>query len=109
MSIVEITREQFEELLRRGSLRETVPFTVESIVRAATREPRALLLDDAIYASVFAALESGKHVILTGPPGTAKTTLAEAVADAAAEAGSVRGTCSRPRQRTGRPTRRSAV
>jgi MoxR-like ATPase/predicted RNA-binding protein with PUA-like domain len=87
MSIVEITRDQFEELLRRGSLRETVPFTVDSIVRAATREPRALLLDEATYASVFSALESGKHVVFTGPPGTAKTTLAEAVAEAAAEAG----------------------
>lgn len=87
MSIAEISREQYEELVRRGGQLERVPFTVESITRLATEPPRNLLLGNEIYASVFAALTSGKHVILTGPPGTAKTTLAEAVAEAAAQGG----------------------
>lgn len=64
-----------------------VTFSLASIKLAATQEPRRLRLSEQVYASVFAALESGKHVVLTGAPGTAKTTLAEAVAEAAARAG----------------------
>jgi MoxR-like ATPase len=86
--------QRLQELLAGGeTIRATPiePFTVSSIIEAATREPRRLRLDDEIYSSVFAALESGKHVVLTGPPGTAKTTLAEAVAEAAANAGRCSG------------------
>lgn len=50
-----------------------------------------LTLADEIYAQVLAALNSGKHIILTGPPGTAKTTLAQAVCEAAATAGRCSG------------------
>jgi MoxR-like ATPase len=86
MSISEISRDQFERLLSLARRVETEPFTVDSIKRAATEEPRRLELDEEIYASIFSALQSGKHVVLTGPPGTAKTTLAEAVAEAASRA-----------------------
>jgi MoxR-like ATPase len=61
------------------------PLDLETL-RAAGVD-RGLILEDRTYASVLAALESGKHVILTGPPGTAKTTLAEVVATIAAAAG----------------------
>jgi MoxR-like ATPase len=64
---------------RRDSL------TVAAVREIAERD-HGLLLDDGIYATLVAALESGKHVILTGPPGTAKTTLAQAVATAAEQA-----------------------
>lgn len=59
-------------------------------LRSAVAEEE-LALEDALLAQVLAALDSGKHIILTGPPGTAKTTLAQLVADLARRAGRCRG------------------
>jgi MoxR-like ATPase len=80
-SIQPITRVQFEKLLKAGGKKAAAEFNIESIRAAA--EAAGLALAPEIYAQLLAALESGKHVILTGPPGTAKTTLAQAVAQAA--------------------------
>jgi MoxR-like ATPase len=59
-------------------------------LRTAVAEAE-LALDDALLAQVLAALDSGKHIILTGPPGTAKTTLAQLVAELARRSGRCRG------------------
>lgn len=50
------------------------------------RTKHDLELDPGVYQAVVAAINSGKHVILTGPPGTAKTTLAEVVCELAGKA-----------------------
>jgi MoxR-like ATPase len=65
------------------------PFDLETLQAAGV--DRGLILEDRAYSSVLAALNSGKHVILTGPPGTAKTTLAEVVATVASAAGRCAG------------------
>ncbi len=50
-------------------------------------ESAGLRLPDSVYAAAVAALGSGKHLVITGPPGAGKTTLALAIAKAAAKAG----------------------
>lgn len=50
-----------------------------------------LLLDDEIVVESLVALASGRHLLLTGPPGTAKSTLADRLASVAAEAGVTSG------------------
>ena len=86
-SIQPITRAQYENLvsqaLSEGDVEED--FNVAA-VREFAKE-RGLELPESVYRQVVAALESGKHIILTGAPGTAKTTLAQAIGDAAVQAG----------------------
>ena len=60
-------------------------FVGAAAIRAAAEEA-GLRLPPATYAAVAAALAGG-HVVLTGPPASGKTTLALAVAKAAAQAG----------------------
>jgi MoxR-like ATPase len=50
-----------------------------------------LRLPAGVYASIAAALGTGKHLLLTGAPGSGKTQLALAVARAAAQEGRARG------------------
>jgi hypothetical protein len=91
-SIAQITEKAFQRIVGLGApATPTRALDLAGVKQAA--EERELLLDDDVYATVVAALESGKHVVLTGPPGTAKTTLAEAVATAAQAAGRCQGTC----------------
>jgi AAA domain (dynein-related subfamily) len=65
-------------------------FVEAGAIRAAA-EKRGLRLPAAVYANVAAALAGGRHLLLTGAPGAGKTTLALAVAEAAAGAGRAGG------------------
>jgi MoxR-like ATPase len=64
---------------------------VEAWAIRAAAEANGLRLPDSVYANVAAALDAGKHLLLTGAPGSGKTTLALAVARAAAQAGHAKG------------------
>jgi hypothetical protein len=59
-------------------------------IRAAAEEA-GLRLPDRVYANVAAALNAGKHLVLTGALGSGKTSLALAIARAAAQAGHANG------------------
>jgi MoxR-like ATPase len=65
-------------------------FVDPAAIRGAA-ESAGLRLPASVYANVAAALAVGKHLILTGPPGSGKTSLALAVARAAAQAGRAHG------------------
>jgi MoxR-like ATPase len=86
---------QFQQLHLEVELKlDTPQTTVNALTIDALREAavdRGLMHEDGTYAALLAALESGKHVILTGPPGTAKTTLAEVVANLAKDSGRCAG------------------
>ena len=67
------------------------PSFVETGAIRAAAEAAGLRLPDGVYANVAAALNAGKHLLLTGVRGGGKTWLALAVTRAAAQAGRARG------------------
>jgi MoxR-like ATPase len=52
---------------------------------------QVLDLDPSVVPGAIAALDAGNHLILTGPPGTGKTHLAQLIAESAARAGYTNG------------------
>jgi hypothetical protein len=70
--------------------RAAAAFVPAEAIRAAAEE-MGLRLPSAVYAALAAALATGRHVVITGPAGSGKTTLALAVAKAAAASGKSAG------------------
>src|SRR5438045_9561948 len=61
--------------------RAGVPFAADKIELLAHKV--GLQLPETVLGAAATALRAGKHIILTGAPGTGKSTLAEVLADAA--------------------------
>ena len=72
------------------STREPSGFLDLGAVRAAAEES-GLKLPDSVYAGIVAALATGKHVVLSGPAGSGKSSLALAIVKAAVQAGRSEG------------------
>lgn len=71
-----------------GTVVSAEPFAVFDASSLAQMAAAAgLEIGQHVYRAIIAAIRSGKHVILTGPPGTAKTTLAELTCQLASDAG----------------------
>jgi MoxR-like ATPase len=90
--MISLLREMYDsEVVQpvEGAVAGIDALTIEHV--SAELAARAMLLPDDLVLSALAALRAGQHLLLTGAPGTGKTTFAEALAQAAVAAGVCNG------------------
>jgi MoxR-like ATPase len=83
--MLDMLRAVYEDEPDEGRGGGVADLTVEAVLETAAED--GIELDPDLAASAVAAIRAGKHVLLTGPPGTGKTTFAVALAKAATAVG----------------------
>jgi MrcB-like, N-terminal domain/AAA domain (dynein-related subfamily)/SacI restriction endonuclease len=78
-----------EEVDDPGELAPVEALGVDAVLASLAED--GIELDRDLVAAAVAAIHAGQHILLTGPPGTAKTSFAIALAEAAAAAGVCEG------------------
>jgi energy-coupling factor transporter ATP-binding protein EcfA2 len=76
----QIRNDDYDIIIRMALMPKKVEAKVETVKHILGT---GFIVSDELLGQICAALNSGNHVILSGPPGTGKTTIAQAVAIAA--------------------------
>jgi MoxR-like ATPase len=89
-SIARIDQAAFERIVKLGGgMAATQPLTAEALQERC--QDQGVVLPSSVLVAMVSAVNAGKHLVLTGPPGTAKTTVAVELAMLAAELGHCSG------------------
>lgn len=75
----------------RAQITASVDLNANALRDYVQRQDPPLSFDPLVYRQIAAALNAGKNIVLIGPPGTAKTTLAQYVCEYAASRGMCAG------------------
>lgn len=90
-SIARIDQASFDRIVSLGEGRAATVTPLTAQVLQERCQEQGLVLPASVLVAMVAAVNAGKHLILTGPPGTAKTTVAVELAMLAAELGHCSG------------------